>query len=194
LWRADYIEWPLPGPRSRAAVTNLLEIDIAERQTLLEEAQEVLRRVARCTESEAMVQRLCDHPAHIVTLQKQITDLQTHQFLLPECDQSTFEQQWETLRQELEEARRIPRTVGTDEDLRQELDDMTRDARQSGEEVRGLSTQLANARFLAAQAAPTPPQHPEDRGQKFPNSLDFSGSDRAQLRGWIAQLRMVIRH
>jgi len=28
----------------------------------------------------------------------------------------------------------------------------------------------------------------------FPNSLDVSGSDRAQLRGWIAQLRMVIRH
>jgi len=54
--------------------------------------------------------------------------------------------------------------------------------------------QLANALTLAARAAPAAPQAPEDRGQKFPDSPDFSGSDRTQLRGWIAQLRMVIRH
>jgi len=76
-----------------------------------------------------------DYPVEIIALQKQITDLQTQQFLPPECDHSSFEQQPESLSQGLEEARRIPRTVGTDEDLRQELDDMTRDARQSGEEV-----------------------------------------------------------
>jgi len=83
---------------------------------------------------------------------------------------------------------------GTNEDLQQELEDMTRDARQSGEEVRDLRTQLANALMLAARAAPAAPQAPEDRAQKFPDSPDFSGSDRIQLRGWIAQLRMVIRH
>jgi len=84
--------------------------------------------------------------------------------------------------------------AGTDEDLRQELDDMTRDARQPGEEVRALMTQLANALSLAVRVAPTPPQEPEERGPKCPDSQDCSGSDRAQLRGWIAQTRMVIRH
>jgi len=64
-----------------------------------------------------MVQRVCDHPAQIIALQKQITDLQTQQFLPPECDHLMFEQQLETLRQELEEARRVPRTVGMDKDL-----------------------------------------------------------------------------
>jgi hypothetical protein len=71
---------------------------------------------------------------------------------------------------------------------------MIRDARQSGEEVRGLRMPLANALMLAARAAPAAPQAPEDRGQKFPDSPDLSGSDRTQLRGWIAQLRMVIQH
>jgi len=97
---------------------NLLEIDFGERLTLLEEAQEVLRRVAQYTEPGAMVQRVCDYPAQIIALPKQITDLQTPQFLPPECDHSTFEQQLEMVKQELEEARRIPRTVGTDKDLK----------------------------------------------------------------------------
>jgi len=48
--------------------------------------------------------------------------------------------------------------------------------------------------MLAARAAPAAPQAPEDRGQKFPDSPDYSGSDQTQLRGWIAQLRMVIRY
>ena len=96
---------------------NLLEIDFAERQTLLEGAQGVLRIVAQYNEPAAMVERVCDHPAQIIELQKQITDLQKQQFLPPECDNSTFEQQLETLRQESEEARRIPRTAGTDEEL-----------------------------------------------------------------------------
>ena len=84
--------------------------------------------------------------------------------------------------------------VGTDEDLPQELDDMTRDARQSGEEVQALRMQLANALSLAAWAVLVPPQQLEHRGQKFPDSPDFSGSDRTQLRGGITQLRMAIRH
>jgi hypothetical protein len=84
--------------------------------------------------------------------------------------------------------------AGTDDKLRRELDDMTRDAREASAESRNLRTQLANALSLAARAAPPATQQLEDRGQKFPDSPDFSGSDRAQLRGWIAQLRMVIRH
>jgi len=71
---------------------------------------------------------------------------------------------------------------------------MTQDARQSGEDVRAVRTQLANVLSLVAWVAPTPPQHPEDRGQKFSDSPDFARLDRALLRGCIAQLRMVIRH
>jgi len=137
---------------------------------------------------------VCEHPQQIIDLQRQITDLQTKQFLPPQCDHTELEQQIHTLRYERDKAMRRPAAPGTHEDLRQELDDMTRDARQSGEEVRGLRTQLANALRLAARAAPAAPQAPEDRGQKFPDSPDFSGSDRTRLRGWIAQLRMVIRH
>ena len=110
-----------------------------------------------------MVRLVCDHPAQVLALQTQITDPQTQQFLHPECDHSTFEPQLDTLREALEDARRVPRTAGTDKDLRQELDDMTRDARQWGEEVPNLTTQLANALSLAAQVAPTPHQHPNDR-------------------------------
>jgi len=68
---------------------------------------------------------------------------------------------------------------------------MTREIRQSGEEVQALRTQLANAQSLAARVAPTPPQQSEDPEQRFPYSPDFSGSERAQLRGWIAQPRNV---
>jgi hypothetical protein len=65
----------------------------------------------------------------------------------------------------------------TDEKLRPELTDVTQDARQFGEEVHGLRTQLANALTLAA------PQAPEDRGQKFPSSPDISESDGTELKG-----------
>jgi hypothetical protein len=71
---------------------------------------------------------------------------------------------------------------------------MTQDAQQSGEEIRSVRTQLANASTLAARAAQAAPQALEDKGQKFPDSPDCSGSDRTQLRDWIAQIQMVIRH
>jgi hypothetical protein len=130
--------------------------------------------------------------SQITTLQKPLTDLQAKQFLPPSCDHTTFEQQIQQLRNDLDEARKTPRTVRTDDDLRRELDDMTRDAREASEESRNLSTQFANALSLAARAAPPAPQEEEDQGQKFPDLQDFSGSDRPQLRRWIAQLRMVI--
>ena len=84
--------------------------------------------------------------------------------------------------------------TGTDDEIRQELDEMTWDAREANAEAVSWRMQLGNALSLAARAAPTPPQGQQDRGQKFPDSPDISGSDRTQLTGWIAQLRMVIRH
>jgi len=158
------------------------------------QTQEVLMRVAQYSQPIREVQMICEHLQQIIDLQRQITDLQTKQFLPPQCDHSELEQQIQTLRNKRDEALRRPSAPGTSEDLQQELDDMTRDARQSGEEVRGLRMQLANALTLAARAVPAAPQAPEERGQKFPDSPDFSGSDRTLLRGWSAQLRMVIRH
>jgi len=96
---------------------NLLETDGRERQTSLEEAQEVLRRRADGTEYAATVQSVCDHPAQIIASQKQIMDLQSQRFLSPQCDNSTFEQLLKALRQELEEARRTPRVAGMDREL-----------------------------------------------------------------------------
>jgi len=140
-------------------------------------------RVAQYSQPIREVQRVCEHPHQIIDLHRQITDLQMKQFLPPQCDHTGLEHQIQTLRNERDEALRRPPAPGTNEDLQQELDDMTRDARQSGEEVRGLRTQLANALRLAARAALSAPQAPEDKGQKFPDSTDFSGSDRTQLRG-----------
>jgi hypothetical protein len=158
------------------------------------QAQEVMMRIAQYSQPVRTIQAVCDHPAQIVALQKQITNLQSKQFIPPSCDHTTFEQQIQQLRGNLDEARKTPRIVGTDEDLRRELDDMTRDAREASEESWHLRTLLANVLSLAVRAAPPAPQQQEDRGQKFPDSPDFSVSDRTQLRGWIAQLRMVIRH
>jgi hypothetical protein len=158
------------------------------------QTEEVLMRVAQYSQPIREVQRVCVHPRQIIDLQWQITDLQTKQFLPPECDHTGLEQQIQTLPNERDEARRRPADSGTDEQLSEELDVMTLDAQQSGEEARSLRTQLANALMLAARAAPAAPQSPDDKGQKFPDCPDFSGSDRTQLRGWIAQLRMVIQH
>jgi hypothetical protein len=158
------------------------------------QTQEVLMRVAQYSQPIREVQRVCEHPQQIIELQRQITHLQTKQFLPPQCDHTKFEQRIQTLRDERDEALRRTVAPGTNEELRQELEDMTRDAHQSGEEVRGLRTQLVNALTLAARVVPAAPQAPEDRGQNCPDSLDFSRSDQTQLRGWIAQLRIVIRH
>jgi len=67
--------------------------------------------------------------------------------------------------------------AGRDDELWKELVVMAMDAQQSGEEVRGLRMQFANALILEASATPAAPESPEDRGQKFPHSPDFSGSD-----------------
>jgi len=137
---------------------------------------------------------VCEHPQQIIDQQRQITDLQTNKFLPPHCDHTGREQQIQTLWIERDKALRKTAAPGTSEELQQQLDFITRDARQCGEEVRGLRMQLANALKLAAGAAPAAPQAPEDRGQIFTDSPDFSWSDQTQLRSWVAQLRMVIRH
>ena len=157
--------------------------------------QQVLTRVAQYSQPVREIQQVCSHPEEIADLRNQITILraQTQPPLLV-CDHTDYETRLENLQNELEVARQTPRTAGTDEDLRRELDDMTRDAREASAEGRNLRMQLANALSLAARVAPPAPPQSEDRGQKFPDSPDFSGSDRTQLRGWIAQLRMVIRH
>ena len=167
---------------------NLMEIDIGERQTLLKAAQEALRRVAQYPKPAAMVETVCNHPAQIIGLQKHIPYLTKQHFLPQECFHWTLEQQLETVGEQLEGARRTPREAGTDKDMRHEQDDMTHAASQSVKEHQALKTQLGNARSLVAWAALTPPLKPEERGQKFANSLDCSRSDRAQLTGWIAQL------
>jgi hypothetical protein len=120
---------------------------------------------------------VCEHPQHIIDLQRQITDLQARQFLPPQGDHTSMEQQIQTLTNERNKARRRPAAARTNEELREELDDMTQDAQQSGEEARSLRMQLANALILAARAAPAAPQAPEDKGQKLPDSPDISGSD-----------------
>jgi hypothetical protein len=188
----------LVSVEDQGTIMALIDIDkdntgYEQLQEAFTQTQEVLMQVAQYSQPIREVQRICEHPQQIIDLQRQITDLQTKQFLPPECDHTELERQIQTLRAERDEALRRPAAPRTNEDLQQELDDMTRDARHSGEEVRGLRTQLANALMLAARTAPAAPQTPEDRGQKFPDSPDFSGSDRTQLRGWIVQLRMVIR-
>jgi hypothetical protein len=72
---------------------NLLEIAFGQRQTLLEEKQQV----AEYTEHTAIVQRLCDHMTQIITLQIQITDQQSQRCLTVLCDHSILAHQWQAL-------------------------------------------------------------------------------------------------
>lgn len=65
-----------------------------------------------------------------------------------------------------------------DAELREEYVLMTRDAQQSRKQVCGLRTQLANARTIAARVAYVAPKAPEDRGEKFQDSLAIAQSDR----------------
>jgi hypothetical protein len=66
------------------------------------QAQEAMKRIAQYSQPVRTIQALCDHPEQIVTLQRQITDLQSKQFLPPPCDHTTFEQHIQQLRNELD--------------------------------------------------------------------------------------------
>jgi hypothetical protein len=57
--------------------TDITCMDFAERHMMLEEAQDVLRRVAQYMELASTILRVCDHPAQILGLQKEITKLKT---------------------------------------------------------------------------------------------------------------------
>lgn len=126
------------------------------------QTHEVLVRVAHYSQLIRETQMVCNHSQQIIDVQPQITNLQTQQFQPLQRDHSWFKQRLATFKQELEEAKITPRMVGTDEDLRHELDDMSRDAQQLGEEVWAFGTQLANTLSSAARAAPTPLQHAND--------------------------------
>jgi len=142
------------------------------------QSQEVLLLVAQYTEPGDRVQRVCDHPAQIIKLQKEITDLKSEQFIPLQCDHTEIENQIRVLREEQVEGRSGLAAPGTDEELRQERADMSQDAQQSGKEVHGLKMQLVNAFTVEAREAPATPQAPEDRDQKCSDSEDFSGLDR----------------
>jgi len=139
------------------------------------QTQEVLMRVAQYPQPIREVQMVCEHPQQIIDLQRQITDLQTKQFLLPQCDDTELEQQIQTLRYERDEALRRPAAPGTDEDLRHELGDMTRDARQSGEEVCRLRMSLEDALMLAAIAARLLPRLRKTEARNFLTPRTFQG-------------------
>ena len=53
---------------------------------MLEEAQEVLRRVAQNTKSASTVQMVCDHPPQTTALQAGIMIIQRQVVLPPECN------------------------------------------------------------------------------------------------------------
>lgn len=60
---------------------NVRVVDFVERQAGLESAQEVLRCEPQYTEPTCTIQRVCDHPAQIIALPKESTNLMPHQFL-----------------------------------------------------------------------------------------------------------------
>ena len=118
---------------------------------------------------------VCNHSQQIIDLQPQITNLQTLQFQPLQRGHSSFKQQLATFKQELEEAKRTPRIVGTDEDLRHELDDMTRDAQQLGQEVWAFGTQLANTLSSVLGQRQLPCNIPTTETENFQTPQKFRG-------------------
>jgi len=193
--RAALVSVQDQGTINQILETNLGESTEAENVELLMVTQQVLSRVAQYSQPVREIQQVCSHPAEMTALRNQITILRARvQPALPLCDHTYYETQLETLWNELAVARRTPQVEGTDDNIRQELDDMSRDVRDANTEAMSFRTQLANALSFAVLAAPKPSQRQKDRGHKFLVSPEFSRSDRTQLRGWTAQVRMIIRH
>jgi len=124
-----------------------------------------------------LVQRICNNQPPIIKLQKEITDLKSKQFLPPKCNHTEKETQIRTMLDKWDKMRRGPTAPAMEVDLRQALAEMTRDAPEPVMETCSLRTQWGNALTVAARLAPAAHQALEDRGQKFPNSPDFAGSD-----------------
>jgi hypothetical protein len=157
--RAALVSVQDQGTINRILETNLGETTEAESIELLAVTQQVLSRVAQYSQPVREIQQVCSHPMEITDLQNQITILRARTEPPPIiCIHPDYETQLATIRSELEVARRTPRVEGTDNVIRQELDDMTRDAREANSEAVSLRTQLANALSLAVRAAPTPPK------------------------------------
>ena len=149
-----------------------------ETQKRLVQCQEVLLLVAGYTEPAETVQRVCAYPAQIIMLQKEITDLKARHFLPPTCYHLVMDETIPSIEKDLDEGQRRPADAGSSEELQADLAAITQNAQESREEVWTIQIQLANALTLAARAAPAAPQSLEDKGQKFPDSLNFSGLDR----------------
>jgi len=55
--------------------SNIDGVEITERQTMLVDAQKLLRSVLLYTEPASTIYRVCDHPPQIITLQRDIMDI-----------------------------------------------------------------------------------------------------------------------
>jgi hypothetical protein len=153
--RAALVSIQDQGTINRIPETHLGESTDIENIELLMVTQQVLSRVAQYSQPVREIQQVCNHPSEMADLRNQITIL--HAQAQPTqlvCDHTDYVVQLTNLRNDLEVARRTPRVAGMDADIRQELDDMTKDAREASAEAVSLRTQSANALSLAARAAP----------------------------------------
>jgi len=82
--------------------------------------------VAQYTKPAQTVQRLCEPPAQLIALQREITDLKAQQFLPPTFNHSKTEGSIQSLEDNLAEAWRRPATEGFREELQTHLALMTR--------------------------------------------------------------------
>jgi len=106
-------------------------VEFEELKNAFGQTQEVSTRVAQYSQPIRVVQMVCEHQQQIIDLQRQLTDLQAKQFLSRQCNHTELEQRIWTLTGERDEARWKPTAPGTDEELREELADMTQDTQQS---------------------------------------------------------------
>jgi len=67
-------------------------IGFEEKPHRLRHSEAVLLLVTQYTKPVGLEQRVCDHPADIIKLQKDITDIQRRQFLATEGDHTKREQ------------------------------------------------------------------------------------------------------
>jgi len=103
----------LVSPEHKGAIMALIDkqadaIGHEEMREVFTQTQEVEIRVAQYSQPICEVQMVCDHPQHIIDLQRQITDLQRKQFLPPQGEHTELEQQIQTLTNERDEARMRP--------------------------------------------------------------------------------------
>jgi len=127
----------LVSPEDQGAIMALIDIQadamgMEEMRKAFSQTQEELMRMAQYSQPIREVQMVGDHAQQMINLQRQITQLQTKQFLPPHCDHTEFEQQTQTVMQDWDEARRRHALPGLNEELRQELADMTQKTQQSG--------------------------------------------------------------